>query len=68
MYFYHNNKGQFLDVTVISGLTCGELTAVGGCLFGDTSDPGNLQFEWLEEQLEIFRARQVQVRVIIVHR
>lgn len=37
--------------------------AVGGCLVGDTSDPGNLQFDWLEVQLEMFRARQMQVWV-----
>lgn len=37
--------------------------AVRGCLFGDTSDPGNLQFDWLEEQLEMFRSRQMQVWV-----
>ncbi|KAG1768189.1 hypothetical protein EDD22DRAFT_844217 [Suillus occidentalis] len=48
MYFYHNNKA---------------LTAVRGCLVGDTSDPGNLQFDWLEVQLEMFRARQMQVWV-----
>ncbi|KAG1820175.1 Metallo-dependent phosphatase-like protein [Suillus subaureus] len=48
MYFYHDNK---------------ELTAVRGCPVGDASDPGNLQFDWLEEQLEMFRARQMQVWV-----
>ncbi|KAG2056419.1 hypothetical protein BDR06DRAFT_970153 [Suillus hirtellus] len=37
--------------------------AVRGCLVGDASDPGNLQFDWLEEQLEMFRARQMQVWV-----
>ncbi|KAG0709642.1 hypothetical protein DFH29DRAFT_869942 [Suillus ampliporus] len=37
--------------------------AVRGCLAGDASDPGSLQFEWLEEQLEMFRARQMQVWV-----
>ncbi|KAG2156070.1 Metallo-dependent phosphatase-like protein [Suillus clintonianus] len=37
--------------------------AVRGCLVGDASDPGNLHLEWLEEQLERFRARQVQVWV-----
>lgn len=37
--------------------------AVRGCVVGDVSDPGNLQFDWLEEQLEMFRARQMQVWV-----
>lgn len=37
--------------------------AVRGCPLGDASDPGNLQFDWLEEQLEMFRARQMQVWV-----
>ncbi|KAG1754048.1 Metallo-dependent phosphatase-like protein [Suillus paluster] len=37
--------------------------AVRGCLASDASDPGNLQFEWLEEQLKMFRARQMQVWV-----
>ncbi|KAG1783321.1 Metallo-dependent phosphatase-like protein [Suillus placidus] len=35
--------------------------AVRGCLVGDASDPGNIQFDWLEEQLEMYRARQMQV-------
>ncbi|KAG2141710.1 Metallo-dependent phosphatase-like protein [Suillus bovinus] len=37
--------------------------AVRGCLVNDASDPGNLQFDWLEEQLKMFRARQMQVWV-----
>lgn len=41
---------------------------MGGCLVGDTSDPGNLQFDWLEVQLEMFRARQMQVRGILLSR
>jgi len=35
--------------------------AVGGCGFSDPDDPGNIHLDWLEEQLEAFRARQMQV-------
>lgn len=35
--------------------------AVGGCEQGDSDDPGNLQFDWLEVQLEAFRSRGMQV-------
>ncbi|KAH9936952.1 Metallo-dependent phosphatase-like protein [Amylocystis lapponica] len=35
--------------------------AVGGCEYTDPEDPGNLQFDWLEVQLEIFRGRGIQV-------
>ncbi|KAA1466378.1 hypothetical protein DENSPDRAFT_831193 [Dentipellis sp. KUC8613] len=35
--------------------------AVGGCEFNDPDDPGNLQFDWLEVQLETFRKRGMQV-------
>ncbi|KIJ70553.1 hypothetical protein HYDPIDRAFT_105296 [Hydnomerulius pinastri MD-312] len=38
--------------------------AVKGCLFSDRTDPGNMQFDWLEEQLKSFRSRQMQVWVI----
>ncbi|PCH41204.1 endopolyphosphatase [Wolfiporia cocos MD-104 SS10] len=36
-------------------------TAVGGCDAMDSQDPGNLQFDWLEVQLEVFRGRGMQV-------
>ncbi|KAF7352779.1 RFX-type winged-helix domain-containing protein [Mycena venus] len=36
--------------------------AVGGCVFKDRDDAGNLQFDWLEVQLKGFRARGMQVR------
>ncbi|KAI0638216.1 Metallo-dependent phosphatase-like protein [Trametes polyzona] len=36
-------------------------TAVGGCARSDREDPGNLQFDWLEVQLRMFRARGMQV-------
>ncbi|KAH9843836.1 uncharacterized protein C8Q71DRAFT_793476 [Rhodofomes roseus] len=35
--------------------------AVGGCEDGDPEDPGNLQFDWLEVQLDRFRSRGMQV-------
>ncbi|KAF5389105.1 hypothetical protein D9757_004904 [Collybiopsis confluens] len=35
--------------------------AVGGCSLTDREDPGNLQFDWLEVQLEIFKERGMQV-------
>ncbi|THH14677.1 hypothetical protein EW146_g5681 [Bondarzewia mesenterica] len=35
--------------------------AVGGCEYNDPNDPGNLQFDWLEVQLELFRERGMQV-------
>ncbi|KAK0468387.1 Metallo-dependent phosphatase-like protein [Desarmillaria tabescens] len=35
--------------------------AVGGCLTKEPDDPGNLQFDWLEVQLKLYRARNMQV-------
>ncbi|KLO18105.1 endopolyphosphatase [Schizopora paradoxa] len=35
--------------------------AVGGCEYGDRDDPGNLQFDWLEVQLDRYRDRGLQV-------
>ncbi|KAL5530139.1 hypothetical protein ACEPAF_6396 [Sanghuangporus sanghuang] len=37
--------------------------AVGGCEYGDENDPGNLQFDWLEVQLDRYRERGLQVWV-----
>ncbi|KAI0832451.1 Metallo-dependent phosphatase-like protein [Trametes gibbosa] len=36
-------------------------TAVGGCERSDPQDPGNLQFDWLDVQLKMFRDRGMQV-------
>jgi len=36
---------------------------VGGCNYNEPDDPGNLQFDWLEVQLKIFRDRGMQVWV-----
>lgn len=35
--------------------------AVGGCSFNEPDDPGNLELDWLEVQLKIFRDRGMQV-------
>ena len=38
-----------------------DVTAVGGCEYGDKDDPGNLEFDWLEVQLERYLERNMQV-------
>jgi len=38
--------------------------AVGGCEYREPDDPGNLQFDWLEVQLKMFRQRGMQVWII----
>ncbi|KAG5643953.1 hypothetical protein DXG03_009304 [Asterophora parasitica] len=35
--------------------------AVGGCPFKNRDDPGNLQLDWLEVQLKLYRDRNMQV-------
>ena len=35
--------------------------AVGGCEFKDRDDPGNLELDWLEVQLKLFRERGMHV-------
>lgn len=35
--------------------------AVGGCEYKDPGDAGNLEFDWLEVQLEMFRSRDMKV-------
>ncbi|KAI6105575.1 Metallo-dependent phosphatase-like protein [Pisolithus sp. B1] len=37
---------------------------VDGCPMSDDDDPGNQQFTWFEDQLKMFRSRQLQVWVI----
>lgn len=63
MYFYDSNKGAVLEeVTIILKLTWSSWQpAVGGCESTDPEDPGNLQFDWLQVQLEMFRRRGMQV-------
>lgn len=63
MYFYDSNKGIRLLPRSRSLSTDRFLDylAVGGCLYTDPSDPGNLQFDWLEVQLKVFRDRNMKV-------
>ncbi len=35
---------------------------MGGCEHSDPQDPGNLELDWLEVQLRLFRDRKMQVR------
>lgn len=37
--------------------------AVGGCQYREQDDPGNLQLDWLDVQLDIFRRRGIQVYI-----
>ena len=66
MYLFDSNKGASSHALERrSGpLTSrpGDATpAVGGCERKDPQDPGNLQLDWLEVQLQIFRSRGMQV-------
>ena len=36
-------------------------SAVRGCEYKDATDPGNLEFDWLDVQLGLFRDRKMQV-------
>lgn len=40
---------------------------MGGCEYTERDDPGNLQFDWLEVQLDRYRDRGLQVRAVLVH-
>jgi len=64
MYFYDSNKGDNYLHTMKSRILSDSRSltaAVGGCQFTDPSDPGNLQFDWLEVQLKAYRRRGMQV-------
>jgi len=37
---------------------------VSGCPYKDRNDPGNLQFDWLEVQLDTYRKEGLQVRMM----
>ncbi|KIJ20029.1 hypothetical protein PAXINDRAFT_153001 [Paxillus involutus ATCC 200175] len=52
------------SVAVISLNTMYYYDSNKGCPSSDLNDPGNLQFDWLDEQLKTFRSRQMQVWVI----
>ena len=66
MYFYDSNTGTLPHTRYL--LNCiltsrhGDGAAVGGCGHSDPQDPGNLEFDWLEVQLQMFRERKMQVR------
>jgi len=47
---------------VHSGSDC--LSAVSGCPYKKRDDPGNLQFDWLDVQLKMFRKKGMQVRLL----
>lgn len=38
--------------------------AVGGCQLHDSNDPGNMQFDWLDVQLQLYRQRGMQVILV----
>ena len=38
------------------------VAAISGCVYKEPNDPGNLQFDWLEVQLDMYRRRGMQVR------
>ena len=40
-------------------------SAVEGCKRNDAEDPGTLEFEWVEAQLDRFRGRNMQVRIVL---
>lgn len=62
MYFYDSNKGATHDPQLTrSALT---IPVVSGCAFIEPNDPGNLQIDWVEVQLEMYRNRGMQVRVL----
>ena len=43
-------------------------SAVGGCEAHDATDPGNLQLDWLEVQLQAFRLDRMSIRMSILLR
>lgn len=42
------------------------LLAVGGCEYKEPEDPGNLELDWLEVQLNQYRDRNMQVQSITI--
>jgi len=73
IYFYDSNKGNgclsvslpccdLVSIPLL--LTLSRLVAVSGCEYRQTNDPGNLQFDWLDVQLGIFRDKGVKVSAV----
>jgi hypothetical protein len=60
LYFYDSNKGACV-YCLCSPEVGTYLSAVRGCVWGDVDDAGNLEFDWLEVQLESFRERGMYV-------
>jgi hypothetical protein len=42
------------------------VAVVSGCLYKDRNDPGNLQFDWLEVQLDMYRKAGLQVKMMCI--
>ncbi|KAI6003997.1 hypothetical protein EDD15DRAFT_2385097 [Pisolithus albus] len=53
MYFYSSNEGMCIAVLTWS-------IAIFDAVPTDDDDPGNQQFTWFEDQLKVFRSRQLQ--------
>lgn len=65
MYFYEKNKGLSWYLASIYRSPRFLATAVGGCQYREQDDPGNLQLDWLDVQLDIFRRRGIQVHLFV---
>jgi len=63
MYFYDSNKGQFGKTSQLC-FCVHACTVVSGCPYKNRNDPGNLQFDWLEVQLDTYRKEGLQVRMM----
>jgi len=62
MYFYDSNKGALMySISCSPANTC---TVVSGCVYTARDDPGNLQLDWLEVQLKMYRERGIQVTLL----
>lgn len=77
IYFYDSNKGVCCLLPSLHILSRGSLTpylfalshhppAVGGCEYKQPNDPGNLQLDWLDVQLGVFRDKGIKVGAIFL--
>ncbi|EGO01896.1 hypothetical protein SERLA73DRAFT_49578, partial [Serpula lacrymans var. lacrymans S7.3] len=60
MYFYDANKGYLHSLYTVCKFDT-DTDSFSGCEYREPNDPGNLQFDWLDVQLEMFRSRGMQV-------
>lgn len=72
LYFFNLNKGAVYHSASIQCLlhyvhSCTQ-SAVGGCVRSDAQDPGNMELDWLEDQLKMFRDRSLQVSLCRLER